>query len=411
MNFAKLTDLFGDVPYSEAGLGKEGVFLPKYDSQELIYADMVEQLGASLDILKNADFADAFPGADPLYNNNKEKWLRFTNSFRLRLAMRARFADPAKYNPIIAECLSEDLIETNGPAMDRDNPAFQNATLQHWDSEVGYLYNTWYDKYRNRVESNTYDFSVSELYVDRLRSTDDPRLEVLVEKATLNDDYIEWLRYNNDPRYEYVKDPENAYMGMRNGLVINQRDATETYTNNGKTITIQLWPRKDISYPTLALWSRDQPLYFMTASEVWFLRAEAALFGLGTGDANELYQKGVEQAMDLWGIDATDYLANSSDGVLMGSDEEKFEQISTQMWVSFVPNYIEAWFNMRRTGYPKIAQRTTPDLSAGSTDGYMPVRLRYPLTSERNINGENMQEAIDRMGGDEISTPVWWDVQ
>jgi hypothetical protein len=96
---------------------------------------------------------------------------------------------------------------------------------------------------------------------------------------------------------------------------------------------------------------------------------------------------------------------------LAGSDEEKFEQIATQMWVAFIPNHQEAWSNIRRTGYPVIERRTNPLLSKGVTDGYLPKRLKYPYTVEKSLNGANMQEAIDRMGGDNIDIPVWWDVR
>jgi hypothetical protein len=366
LNFARLTDFFGDVPYFEGGMGKEEIFLPKYDKQEDIYADMVARLKTSIDIMKGADFTNAFPGADPFYDNDKDSWIRFANSFRLRLAMRARFADPGKYNTIITECLGEDLIEENE----------QNATLENWDSDRGELYNPLYNKHKDRYMDNMYQFNVSEKYVDFLKNSDDPRLEVMVEP-----------------------NGNGEYIGMPNGLT---EEAYGSYN------------RKNASLPSLAVLAKDQPNYFMTASEIWFLRAEAALFNLGPGDAAQLYQTGITKAMEQFNIpqiDIEDYLANSVEGVLAGTDEEKFEQIGNQMWVAFVPNYVEAWFNIRRTGYPVIPQRTAPQLAKGVTDGYMPTRLRYPQTNERAINGENMQEAIDRMGGDNIDTRVWWDVR
>ncbi len=367
MNYSKLTDLYGDVPYFQGGLGKEGEFLPEYDRQEDIYSDMIEKLGASLDILETADFSMAFPGADPMYDNNREGWLRFTNSLRLRLAMRARYADPGKYNPIIAECLAMDLIDLN----------VQNASLQHWDSDHGQLRNPWYRYYEERYISKIYNFNVSEMYVDFLSSTSDPRLEVMVDTNAYGD-----------------------YVGMPNGL---------------NEVEYSTFPRQDASILSLKVLAKDQYLYYMTASEVWFLRAEAALFDLGSGDPNELYQMGISQAMRQWGItqsEVDDFLTASDVGMLTGSDEEKFEQIGYQMWLAFVPNYCEAWFNMRRTGYPFIPQRTADGLSAGVTDGYMPRRIVYPLTTERSVNGENMQTAIDRMAeGDHIYSRVWWDAK
>lgn len=370
MNFARLTDLFGDIPYFEGGLGKEGLFTPKYDKQEDIYADMVKRLKINLEILERDDFSYAFPGTDPMYYNNKEKWTRFTNSLRLRLAMRARFVDPDAYNPIITECLSKNLIEDND----------ENAKLEYIDSPDPALYNPWHNFYISRYENSPprENLNVSEKYVTHLKATDDPRLEVMIA-PTKNGEYV----------------------GMPNGLT------DEYYVD---------FSRKDASILSDLVLARDQSMYFMTSSEIWFLRAEAALFGLGSEtDANQLYRMGITRAMQQWNIPQEDidiYLANSSEGILSGTDEEKFEQIGNQMWLAFVPNYVEAWFNIRRTGYPVIEQRTADSLSQGLTNGYMPSRLIYPSTTEKTINGNNMQEAIDRMPeGDQIYSRVWWDVR
>lgn len=361
--FSKLTDFFGDVPYFEAGMGKYDVLLPKYDEQELIYADMVEQLAQIYITISGGNPEQAFPGQDPLYNNDLESWARFVNSFRLRLAMRARLVDPGKYNPVIADCLSKPLIEDNS----------QNANLQHWDSDRGELYNPWYNL-KADYEANTYQYNVSEMFVDWLRDNNDPRLPALI-KPNKNGEYI----------------------GLPNGLT---------------DVAIGAYTRSNLAVPSDLMLARDQPLDIMRADEIWFLRAEAALFNLGGSDANTLYQKGIEQAMARWGVDATDYLANSPLATLTGSPEEQFEQIGTQMWAGFVPNYAEAWTNIRRTGYPVIERRTNPKLSQGVTNGYLPKRVSYPYTVEKTLNGDNMQEAIDRMGGeDKIDSPVWWDVK
>ena len=362
VSFAKLTDFFGDVPYFEAGMGKYGVLLPKYDEQQLIYADMVQQLGEHYTTIVNANSARAFPGQDPMYNNDLAKWARFINSFRLRLAMRARFADAANYNPVIADCLSKPLIEENS----------QNASLQHWDSERGELYNPWYNL-KIDYKAETYQYNVSEMLVNWLKDRNDPRLAALVKPGKKGD-----------------------FAGMPNGLT---------------DVAIGAYTRSNLSVPGDLMLEPDQPLDIMAASEIWFLRAEAALFGLGGTDANALFQKGIEQSMKRWGIEPAEYIANSPFATLSGTQEEKFAQIGNQMWVAFIPNHQEAWSNMRRTGYPVVKRRTDPKLSKGVTDGYLPKRLVYPYTVEKTLNGNNMQEAITRLGGDKIDTPVWWDVR
>jgi hypothetical protein len=362
VSFTKLSDFFGDIPYFEAGMGKYDVLLPKYDEQKLIYADMVDQLAIIHTTIINGNPANAYPGQDPLYNNDLEKWARFVNSLRLRLAMRARFVEPGKYNAVIADCLAKPLIEDNS----------QNASLQHWDSERGELYNPWYN-FKIEYENDSYRYNASEMLVD-------------------------WLVNNNDPRLTALVTPnsDGEYKGMPNGL-------TDVAVGN--------IVRSNRSVPGDLMLAPDQYLDIVTASEIWFLRAEAALFNLGGTNANTLYQKGIEQSMARWEIDATDYISTSPLANLTGTTEEQFEQIGEQMWIAFIPNHAEAWSNMRRTGYPVIAKRTNPLLSKGVTDGYMPRRLLYPYTVEKTLNGGNMQEAIDRMGGDEIMTRVWWDVR
>lgn len=364
ITFAKLTDYFGDVPYFEAGMGKYDILLPKYDEQKVIYADMVEQLAQFYTTISNGNPVDAFPDLqDPLYNNDLEKWARFVNSFRLRLAMRARFVDPGTYNPIIADCLSKPLIEDNS----------QNASLQHWESERGELYNPWYN---NKIDydNGSYRYNVSKMLVDWLLDKEDPRLTALV-----------------------APNKDGEYKGLPNGLT---DQAMGGFT------------RSNLSVPGDLMLAPDQPLDIMTASEIWFLRAEAALFNLGGNDANAYYQNGMAQAMARWEIDGTEYIATSPVATLSGTQEEQFEQIGEQMWVALIPNHVEAYSNIRRTGYPVIAKRTNPLLSQGVTDGYLPKRLKYPYTVEKTLNGKNMQEAIDRMGGeDKIDYPVWWDVR
>ena len=366
VSFAKLTDYFGDVPYFQAGMGKEEIYLPEYDQQSVIYSDMVEQLKVQMGILKNANPNDGYPGQDPMFNNDLDKWVRFANSFRLRLAMRARFVEPAKYNPIISECLTNPLIETNG----------QNAALQNWDSENGELYNPWYN-IKIAYSSGTYQYNVSEKLVEWLKTTADPRIVALVKPNS-----------------------KGEYVGLPNGL-------TDVALGN--------FTRSKISVPGDLMLAPDQYLYIMTASEIWLLRAEAALFNIGNGgNAAELYQKGIVAGMEQWKVSADDiqnYLTNVPEATLNGTQENQFRQIATQIWVAFVPNYQEAWTNIRRTGYPQIPRRTNPLLSKGVTDGYLPKRVNYPYTVEKTLNGVNLQKAIDRMGNDKIDTPVWWDVR
>jgi len=366
LNFSRMTDFFGDIPYFEGGMGKYDILKPAYDGQEVIYDDMVNRLQEAISVLKNADDSDIYSSAeDPVFAGDRDKWIRFANSLRLRLAMRARFADPGTYYNVIDECLAEDLIEDNS----------QNVKLEMQDSENPDLYNPWYNKLID-YQGNIYTLNWSEKIINVLKVTNDPRLPFF---ATRNN--------------------QDEYLGMPNGL-------NDTYYSG--------WSRANSSLATEQFLARDQPMYMMCASEIYLLRAEAALFGLGPGDANDLYQTGIEMSMDQWGIAdslVAEYLANEEEASLFGDQENSFRQIATQLWISFIPNAFESWTTIRRTGYPVIEQRTPDIYSMGVTDGYMPTRINYPSTVERSVNQENLDAAISNMGGDEIDLRLWWDVR
>jgi hypothetical protein len=359
IDFSQISDQWGDIPYFEGAQGSNGILFPKYDSQKEIYHDMIDRLTSAISILKSADPAKAYPGADPIYNNDLSKWIAFANSLRLRLAMKIRFADAAYSAPVITDCMSEPFIETND----------QNYELKHEVSDNPDLYNHWYDLRKS------INWKMSQKFTDWLLSTSDPRLDIIVEKNS-----------------------QGVYKGVPNGLndqAVSQIDWT-TYSN-----------------PQPALYAKDLPEFIMCASEVWFLRAEAALFNLAPGDPNALYQKGITADMSRWNIplaDITAFLSGSA-GTLKGTDENKFSQIGTQMWISFVPNFNEAWTYIKRTGYPVIPQRTNESVySLGVTNGYLPKRFKYASTEYLN-NNKNVTEAVNIQGSDKIDTPVWWDAR
>lgn len=368
VNFAKLTDLFGDVPFSEAGEGKTGLYTPTYDTQQNIYLTMINMLSESLTVLNSTSTDETYPEIfDPLYYGDLDAWKRFTNSLKLRIAMRARFADPTTFDPIIAECLSAPLIETNA----------NNAKLVTWDSENPLLYNPWYNKIID-YKANRYSMLWSETFINTLLSTNDPRLPFFA-----------------------TKNKNNVYLGMPNGL---------------QDIPYSGWSKSNTSRLTEQFAAKDQPLYLMTAGEIWLLRAEAASANIGSNtDANTLFQTGIQLSMEQWNIDADEintYLTTEAEATLGGDAENQLRQISTQLWIAYVPNFSEAWHTIKRTGYPSIPQRTDPEYSQGVTNGFLPSRLKYPFTVEKITNGINLQQAIDRMGGtDKIDTPVWWDVK
>lgn len=353
LGYAKLTDAFGDIPFTQGGKGKtEGIISPKYDAQQTIYEEMIGRLSASIGILKTADASMGYPNADPIFNNDLNKWVRFANSVRLRLAMRLRYADSGLSQQTVAQCLSEPLMETN------DHNAFMIETEGNG--------NAWFT-----MRTGYPSIKMSTLLIDQLQGDADPRLPVFVSK-----------------------DANGDYSGMTNGL-----DDT-AFGNSNFAV------KSDMGLP---LSSKESKLYVMTASEIWLLRAEAALaYSNDPALANELYRKGIETSLSQWEVSASDIadFMDSAPASLAGDNDEA--QIGTQMWLALVPNYFEGWSHIRRTGYPVIANRTAANLSQGVTNGVMPKRFLYS-SFELSSNKDNVMEAIARQGANKIDTPVWWD--
>ncbi len=359
VNFAHLADSYGSIPYEEGGYGQKGILYPEYNSVEFIYTDMMTSLKEIIELLKTANPQEGYPGADPLFENDLDKWVKFANSLRLRLAMHARFVAPQIAEAVISECMAEPLIEENA----------HNAWKENQKSDITDFNNPIFDRY------DYWKWKMSERFVETLKTTGDPRLKVFVKPN---------------------KDGE--YVGIPNGL-----------NDDG----FSAWDWSNTSDPTDSLVGKGAPSYLMSAAEIWLLRAEAALFDLIPGDANEMYRTGIRRSLEQWNVsesDMDDFLDNADYGRLTGTQEAQFEQIATQLWISCMPNALESWTTIRRTGYPVIPRRTAPNLEPGVSKGELPKRLKYPAL-EININHNNYLKALEEQGPDKITTPLWWDVR
>ena len=355
MGYARITDGFGDVPYTEGGKGKtEDILTPKYDTQEFIYNDLIERLSASINTLKLANATMGYPGSDPIYNNDLSKWVRLANSVKLRLAMRLRYADNSLSKQIVSQCLADPLIEDNS----------DNAFMIETEGQG----NSWFSR-RTGYPS----IKMSTMLISQLQGSADPRLSVFV-----------------------AQDGGGNYTGQISGLndeAFGQSDFAS---------------KSDIG---LMLSSQDSKMYLMTASEVYLLKAEAALiYDNDPTTANTLFNMGIQSSLEQWEIDSglTSTFLSSPTATLAGTTAEQEEQIGTQMWLALTPNYYEGWCYIRRTGYPVIAERTDSNLERGVTSGIMPKRFLYS-SFELSTNGTNANEAISRQGANKIDTPVWWD--
>ena len=354
--FGAMTDTWGDIPYSEANRGTDAEIniTPKYDAQKDIYAGILRDLTQANQVLTGV--TTVYAGADPIYGGtgNAVKWQRFANSLRMRYAMRMSKADPAGARTAFVAAFGA------GPMMS----VADNATLT-WTGDVRANENPIFNNNRTRDDHRVSETLVKTLGAEGLR---DPRLAVYAQKTADTD----------------------AYVGVPNGLT------SSAATGLGLTKTSKIGTFFS---------SQKSPSFLMTYAEVAFLKAEAAEKGWIAGSAAEFYRDGIRASMQTVGITGASvdaYLAQSA--VQYRGGTAGLNQIYQQKWIALFGQGVEAWSEYRRTGVPALPLAKSP--VAGVTA--IPRRLTYP-TTEFTFNGTNVTAAVAAMGGDQLSTRVWWD--
>lgn len=361
--FHRLTDLYGDIPYSEAGQAIiSGILAPKYDKQEDIYADMLNELEVSAAALGSG--TSGFGSADLIFQGDQTKWKRFANSLMLRLAMRISNVDPAGAQSWAVKAISGGVMTSNA---DIASIKMQTGPTSLNQSAFGQVF---------LVD----DASLSKTLVDALSG--DPRLPILAARRSDESTAIADLK------------------GFPNGL-----DLTMLAANTGET------NESNYAHPNRMLVSLDAPTVLQTYAEVELLLAEATLKGWVSGNVQQHYNAGVTAAMKMYeGLygaaaavadgDIATFLANNPYDAANG-----MEQISTQHWIATFFNEYETYSNWRRTGFPVLVPVNYP---GNVTNGTIPRRMTYS-TSEQTDNIANYNDAIASQGPDVMTTKVWWD--
>jgi len=364
--YHRLTDMYGDIPYSEAGKAViEGILTPKYDAQSAIYADMLKELEQSAADLSSGD--SGFGAADIIFHGDQGKWKRFANSMMLRLALRMIKVDPAGAKEWATKAINGGVMTSN------DDIAY----VEHTPGPEGINKNGNGEVFT--VDSN---MRMSKTFVDFLQ--DDPRLPILAQR-----------------KEDGSTDPADL-KGLPNGLDLKMLEELTGETNTNAYAE----PNRT------KITGEDAPMFFQTYAEVEFMLAEANVrWGIG-GDAEGHYNNGVRAAMKMLVLYTPDAaIADADIDTYLAAHPydaaNALEQINIQYWIATFLNEYEAFANWRRVGYPKLVPVNYP---GNVTHGTIPRRLTYP-TSEESNNAENLAAAIAAQGPDELTTRVWWDVQ
>ena len=387
MFMENLTDIYGDIPYKEAfkGRGADQIMQPKFESQQEVYEDMLADLDSANDILAKAkpEVDETLKPMDQMYAGSTFKWRKFCNSLRLRLLCRvsgraemnsgARIQqmldNPEKY-PIFSS--NEDNATVKWSGIDPFRSYFAgNNTLEGTFTKSSY-----------HVAEQVIKMTV---FVDStgIQSYTDPRLPI-------------WANVGED-----------GWKGAISGCSPADRDKS----NDGAAT---------LNYPVFV--RNEAHTYFMDYAEVQFILAEMAERGLISGGeeaARAYYEAGVTASLKKWGEwgqyskspkeitdeDVATYLASSLGN--WDASDNKLELIGNQKYLALFWTGMEAFAEVRRTGYPQLTIGNGTDYN----DYQYPQRFAYPNVTVAN-NRQNVEEALQRMGGENtMKTPVWWSKQ
>lgn len=392
-SLATAADVFGDVPYSEALQGKTaGITRPVYDTQQAIYTSLLTRLEAATVALNTSQ---AGPTNDAFYGGDVAKWKRYGYSLMLKLAMRLTKVDENTAKAYAAKA------STGGTFTSVSDDAYLNADLTN-----GY---TNANASALATAADLYQLRWSKTMIDYLKTNSDPRLSKIAEVPAAG------LTANQTANGGDTT-PANQ-LGLPNGydLAGGATDISKSPNYPGATGTgTNVTPIGKYSRPTNAFRNQSGPLFVLTYAETELLLAEAATRGYAvSGTAATHYKNAVSaglQSLAKFGtataIDAATADAYATAHPLVTATALK--QINEQYWAttSILQNFIEAWNNWRRSGYPQL---TPVNYTGNFSGGTIPRREVYP-TGEGSLNAENYKIATGRLsGGDTWTSRVWWD--
>jgi hypothetical protein len=391
--FGLITDLWGDAPYTYALraelLGVEDT-KPVFDSQEIIYAGILADLETANTLLskEKSEYTGILDEVDVFYGGDPAGWRKFANSLMLRYYMRISAKQPAVakagIEKIIGNASQYPIITSTDEDATMGFPGTSNGTS--WPA------NTVFDA----SASNYKRIKMAATLVENLQAKDDPRLAVWASKVEIplvvddnlpagTDEIIDGVRYlspdkvggaqvDTDP--EYVGIP-TSFSALPSAYNLNP---TPGQTSNNPHVSFLNDMYREASGDLLKA-------RLISAAEVEFILAEAALNGWNVGSAQTHYEAGVKASLETWdvGDDYDTYIA----GPLVAY-AGTLDQIMDQKWIASWTAATEAWFDFRRTGLPAL--KAGP---AAKRD-VLPVRFYYSQ-DELKLNEDNAMDAVNNL--------------
>ena len=368
--YMHMTDILGMLPFSEALMGDEGNFTPKYDTQKDIYDALDAELNEAYTMFDESSSLSS--KYDILFNGNISKWKKLNASLRMLMAIKLSDVDPNIGKTRFSKAYQDGGIESN-----TDNLRYRY--LNETDNM-----NPLHD---NMIVSARVDFAPSKTIVDALLNLKDPRV------------------------FSYaIPNPQGKFDAVPFGV-----PRAEIVNYVGK---IAMFNPK--------LYEMNAPVTIISAARMLLIEAEAAVRGWINADPETLYNQAIamsfaekdfesdlakydpeelQELMDLYDFvtDLDAYIAQPS-VALTGTDQQKIEKIAMQRWLNgFLEDGIEAWSDWRRLNVPKL------DPGRATIETHIPYRRFYYL-QDYETNMANYKAAIAAQGPDNFDTRVWWDV-
>jgi hypothetical protein len=387
-NFMVLVDTYGDVPYSEAGLGYlENKLYPKYDKQADIYADLYKELKEASAALSTT--GDAVP-QDFIYGIGRTttaaaqipKWKRLGYSLLLRLGMRYSKSDAAKAQSIVAEAYNGGVMTS---IADNFIVGFNAIDVNPLNTALR--------------TNNPYFYYIAAPFADQLRTTKDPRSKYMI--ATYANAGVITVAPSDTTAAGQFGLPVGVGFGFN-----SSHPAWRGASGSGYKLS-------QLNFNTYN--SGQAPIFFATYAQTQLLLAEAAFrnwLPAGASTTAVYYAAGIRASMDqlatfpnaapIPAADFNSYIAQPSVALTAGTELAK---INTQYWIESLNNGAEGYANWRRTGFPTLSPNTA---GTPPTSGFV-RRFPYP-DAEFSANPANYQEAVARMGGDDLNQRVFWDI-
>ncbi|MCX6214121.1 SusD/RagB family nutrient-binding outer membrane lipoprotein [Spirosoma sp.] len=375
--FTVLTDTYGDVPYTQAGIGYiANNVTPKYDTQESIYNDIIKELTEASTAL---DASKPTEAGEITYGGDITKWKRFGNSLLLRVGMRLSKVNPTLAQSTVQKAVTGGLMQSNA-----DNAVIRNNA--NYTNGVGATLNS----------TEAANYYLTKTFVDYLKSTSDPRLTSIA---------VRYVGAKSGPEQTAARASREVAAQIGMPLGFDNGTITARATQDGLA---SFYDYSQLDRTRMG--SQFAPCFLVTYAQTQLLLAEAAQRTWTTGNAADFYNAGVTAHMKQLGdyaatslvadADITAYLAKNPYSAAKG-----LELINTQYWIASFLNGPEVFANFRRSGFPTLTPNPYP---GKEIKGSFINRLSYP-DSEIAVNTANRQEAVTRQGPDDLDTRVWWD--